>query len=139
MTKTVIRRGTSSYLKQNLFKTSEGGSPNDGSAAMHQFSTFMQQKADRLEKEYRNLEQGVVQKEDHSSCMLDQRQLVKALTQILDELPPWEKTLFSLYYCEGLNFKEIGEVLGYPELKIIGLFRDGMKKVAAKMQLKADN
>jgi RNA polymerase sigma factor (sigma-70 family) len=138
MKTTVIRRCKSSYPKQDLFN-SEGSYPNDGSAAIRQFARFMEQKGDRLEKEYRNLQEGLGQKGDHSSSMLDRRQLVKALTQILDEMSPQEKTLLSLYYCEELNFKEIGEVLGYRELKVIELFRDGIKKVAAKMQLKADN
>ncbi len=139
MKTTVIKRCDFSHLGEDFFKASEGGSPNDASASIRQFSRFLNQKVNQLENEYRNLEVGQGPQEDHSSFRLDRAQLVKILTQILDELPPQETTLFSLYYCEGLNFREIGEVLGYPELKIIELFTEGIKKVATKMQFKADN
>jgi RNA polymerase sigma factor (sigma-70 family) len=127
------------YLKQDLFTLGEARSLNHGSGSMGLVSRSIQKKINRLEKEYKNLEANQGDKNGRRFCMLDQRELVKVLTQIIDELPPQEKTLFSLYYCEELNFKEIGEVLRYSDLKVIRLFRDGLKKVAAKMHLKADN
>jgi RNA polymerase sigma factor for flagellar operon FliA len=66
-------------------------------------------------------------------------ELRKALVKVIDELTPQEKILFSLYYSEELNLREIGEVLGHSEVEIGRLFKDGMKKVAAKMQMKAAN
>jgi RNA polymerase sigma factor (sigma-70 family) len=127
------------YPRQDLFKVWEGSSPNHGSGSMGLFSRFMHQKADRLGKKHRNVEAGQDPKEGHVSCMLDRSQLMEALTRIIDELPAQEKILFSLYYCEKLNFKEIGEVLGYSEPHVIRLLSDGMKKVAEKMQRKEDS
>jgi len=102
-------------------------------------SGYLHQKVNRLEKFCQNLQTNPGGKGFRRFRILHQTELMEALTQIIDELPPQEKILFSLYYCEKLNFKEIGEVLGYSELKTGMLFRNGMKKVAAKLQRKADN
>jgi DNA-directed RNA polymerase specialized sigma subunit len=95
------------------------------------FSRSSERKIDRLEKICQNLEPNHGEKCGGPFRIVDHAGIVKALTQIIDELPPQEITLFSLYYCEGLNFKIIGEVLGYSELKVIRLFRDGIKRVAS--------
>jgi RNA polymerase sigma factor (sigma-70 family) len=127
------------YPKEELFKIGRARSLNLGIGSMGVVSRYIQQKANRLEKEYKKIEEDQGDKNGRRLCMQDHGELVKVLAQIVDELSPQEKTLFSLYYCEELNFKAIGEVLGCSESRIIRLFRDGMKKVAAKMRLKMTN
>ncbi len=127
------------YAKQDPFAIWEARSLNRGSGSMGLITRFMHQKVNWLEKEYHNLEENHGDKTGSRFNMPDQKELVKALTQIIDELSPQEKTLLSLHYCEGLNFKEIGEVLDCSELIAIRLFKNTMKKVAAKMQLKSIN
>lgn len=123
--------------KQDPFAIWDVRALNQGVGSMGLISRFMLQKANRLENEYQILEGD--HGKNNGRCFNISDQLKKVLTQAIDELPPREKTLLSLYYCEGLNFKEIGEVLECSELKVIRLFKDGMKKVAAKMQLKTIN
>ena len=127
------------YAKQDPFAIWEARSLSCSMGSMGLISRFIHQKVNRLEKEYHNLGGDHGEKNGRRFKMSDQKELVKALTQIINELPPQEKTLFSLHYCEGLNFKEIGEVLDCSELKAIRLFRDSIKRVAAKMQLRTTN
>ncbi len=127
------------YPKEEFLKVREAGSLSTGLGSLGVLSKSLQRKVNRLEKVCQNLEGKDGEKSGRCLPMVRQTELVKVLTQIIDDLPPREKTLFSLHYCEELNFKEIGEVLGSPELKVIRLFKDGMKKVAEKMRLKAAN
>ena len=40
------------------------------------------------------------------------------LADALAELPERERTMLSLYYYEGLNLKEIGQVMGVTESRV---------------------
>jgi DNA-directed RNA polymerase specialized sigma subunit len=116
---------------------SEAASSATASGSMGLVSRFLQQKVIRLDEFCHHLETNHGEKGDHHFVIPNQGELLKTLTQIIYELPPPEKIIFSLYYCDELNFREIGEVLGYSEQKVSRLFRDGLKKVAAIVQLRA--
>jgi len=106
---------------------------------MSLISRAMNQKVISLDKRCQDLERDRRKENDPRWDPSEQKKLVKALTRIIEELPLQEKTIFSLHYCEGLNFKDIGEVLDCSELEALKLFRGSMKRVAAKMQLKMTN
>lgn len=59
------------------------------------------------------------------------------LKSVLEKLPPKEKLVLSLYYYEGLTFKEIGEVLGVTESRVSQIH--GKALTALKAMLKSED
>jgi RNA polymerase sigma factor for flagellar operon FliA len=53
--------------------------------------------------------------------------------QGVDKLPDRERLVISLYYYEGLTFKEIGQVLGVSESRVYQLHTQAMSRVRAFM------
>lgn len=45
-------------------------------------------------------------------AIVEEAQMMEALTGAIDQLPERDKLVISLYYVEELNLREIGEVLG---------------------------
>jgi RNA polymerase sigma factor (sigma-70 family) len=127
------------HLKQDYFTLMEERCLDHDLGSLGRISRFIQAKISRLEKMYRTLEGAQGGEDAHGSCSLDRKELVTILSQLISELSPQQKILFSLYYREGLNFKEIGEVLGYSEMNAIRLFEKGLKEVDAKIHLRAGN
>lgn len=52
------------------------------------------------------------------SDRLIQEELLEALAEAIDKLPPKHKQVISLYYYENLNLREIGEVLSVSQQRI---------------------
>ncbi len=67
---------------------------NDGLGSIGLVCRYIKTKGNRLEKEYKNLEADQGDKNGRRFCLLDRRELVKILTQIIDELPPQEKPCY---------------------------------------------
>ncbi|MBT4348450.1 MAG: sigma-70 family RNA polymerase sigma factor, partial [Methylococcales bacterium] len=49
---------------------------------------------------------------------LDKEALSQELIKAIDQLPEREQLIFSLYYSDELNLKEIAEVLGLTESRV---------------------
>ncbi len=131
-----IKRYKFSFAKQDPFAVWEAKPWNRGLGSRGHFSDFVRRRFNRTGKDYQNLKENHAKKMDQGFNGPDQKTLVKALTQVINELPLQEKTMLSLHYCEGLDFKQIGEVLDCSEQKAMKLFRDSLKKVTVKMRLK---
>jgi RNA polymerase sigma factor for flagellar operon FliA len=56
------------------------------------------------------------------------------LAQAIDELPPRERQVVSLYYYKELTMKEAGAVLGVGEARISQLHSSAMVRLRARMQ-----
>ena len=52
----------------------------------------------------------------------------------MDRLPDRERLVVSLYYFEGLTFKEIGKVLGVSESRVYQLHAQAMNRLRAHMR-----
>lgn len=62
-------------------------------------------------------------------------QLTDALGQAIDSLPEKERLAVTLYYCEDLNLKEIGEALGLTESRISQIISQAMVRLRSKLKL----
>lgn len=62
-------------------------------------------------------------------------QLAEALGQAIETLPEKECLAVTLYYCEDLNLKEIGEVLGLTESRISQLLSQAMVRLRGRLRL----
>lgn len=60
-----------------------------------------------------------------------QRELRRVLANGVDELPERERLVVSLYYYEGLTFREIGQVLAVSESRIYQLHAQAMNRLKA--------
>ncbi|MBR6901420.1 MAG: FliA/WhiG family RNA polymerase sigma factor [Synergistaceae bacterium] len=58
------------------------------------------------------------------------------LAEALEELPERERTMLSLYYYEGLNLKEIGQVLGVTESRVSQIHGKALSMLRAIMKEK---
>ncbi len=134
--KTSLENSKIGKSEQEVLNALEGFVPNQTVAYMALFSKLLLEKALRLElrNEKPELEQG--QKRVHVSATQDLGVLKEALTKIIDELPTQEKILFSLYYCEELNVKEIAKVLDCCEQNVVRALSDGMRRLAKQMNEK---
>ncbi len=59
--------------------------------------------------------------------------LIQHLSQIIDNLPPKEKLVLSLYYEQDLNLKEIGEVLGVSESRISQILTQATLRIRSRL------
>ena len=72
-----------------------------------------------LESKYFNVAESRGFSDDSSiSDRLIQEELLEALAEAIDKLPPKQKQVISLYYFENLNLREIGEVLGVSQQRV---------------------
>lgn len=62
------------------------------------------------------------------------RDLKRILAAGVDKLPERERLVVSLYYFEGLTFKEIGNVLGVSESRVYQLHTQAMSRLRAFMR-----
>lgn len=58
----------------------------------------------------------------------------KKLANSINDLPESEKTVLSLYYYDGLTFKEIGDVMGLTELKAGQLHSQAILELKSKFK-----
>lgn len=64
---------------------------------------------------------------------VDQRETLRMIRQILDELPDEQRLLISLYYYEDKNAREIGEMLGINENTVRSRLKAAKKVVEEKI------
>ena len=62
------------------------------------------------------------------------REALARLVSGIDELPEKMQQVLSLYYCENLNLKEIGEVLGVTESRISQLHTKAVLRLKSRLQ-----
>ena len=62
-------------------------------------------------------------------------QLTEALGQAIEALPEKERLAVTLYYCEDLNLREIGETLGLTESRISQIISQAMLRLRVKLKL----
>ncbi|KXU33963.1 RNA polymerase sigma factor FliA [Ventosimonas gracilis] len=64
---------------------------------------------------------------------LENERFEQALAAAIDELPEREKLVLSLYYDEGLNLKEIGQVLSVSESRVCQLHSQCAARLRARL------
>jgi RNA polymerase sigma factor for flagellar operon FliA len=64
---------------------------------------------------------------------LEDEQFQQALADAIANLPERERLVLSLYYDEGLNLKEIGEVLGVSESRVSQLHSQCAARLRARL------
>ena len=62
------------------------------------------------------------------------REIRRLLASGIDKLPERERMVVSLYYFEGLTFKEIGKVLGVSESRVYQLHTQAMGRMRNYMR-----
>jgi RNA polymerase sigma factor (sigma-70 family) len=74
---------------------------------------------------------------DHSVAeeALENRELRRLLARVINTLPEREKTVVTLYYYEGMNFAEIGNVLGVAESHASRLHTKAVLQLRAELGL----
>ncbi|MEG1165109.1 MAG: FliA/WhiG family RNA polymerase sigma factor [Oscillospiraceae bacterium] len=72
--------------------------------------------------------------EDNISDNILHEELVSALAKAIDDLPPKQKQVISLYYYENLNLREIGEVLDISQQRVSQIRGKAMETLSATMK-----
>ena len=62
-----------------------------------------------------------------------ERELFGQMVDHIEKLPPKMQQVLSLYYCEDLNLKEIGHVLGVTESRVCQLHTEATKRLRASL------
>lgn len=60
-------------------------------------------------------------------------ELLSRLTHVIDGLPHKERTVFSLYYEQDLNLKEIGEVIDVSESRVSQILRQATLRIKSRL------
>lgn len=82
----------------------------------------------------------VDQRSDHTpAAQLENKELIKLMAGILQELSEKERLVISLYYYEELTQKEIAEVLEVSEGRISQLHSQALLKLKTKVQIRIGN
>ncbi|MES1205048.1 MAG: FliA/WhiG family RNA polymerase sigma factor [Pseudomonadota bacterium] len=79
------------------------------------------------------LEQTADDSVDDPSEVAARRQLFQHMFSHIEKLPTKMQQVLSLYYCEDLNLKEIGHVLGVTESRVCQLHGEATKRLRASL------
>lgn len=66
-------------------------------------------------------------------AIVEEAEMMEALTDAIDGLPERDKLVISLYYVDELNLREIGEVLGVSESRVSQILSANVKKLRAQL------
>lgn len=71
--------------------------------------------------------------EDHPEGYMEKLEIQEMLKGAIDQLPPREKKVITLYYFEELTLKEISLIMGVSESRISQLHTKGISKLKGKL------
>jgi len=76
----------------------------------------------------------IVDETANTGAEIEGREIRRILSTGVDKLPDRERLVVSLYYFEGLTFKEIGKVLGVSESRVYQLHTQAMNRLRNHMK-----
>lgn len=65
---------------------------------------------------------------------IEESELVEVLSDEINNLPEKEKKIISLYYYEGLTYKEIGKIMGVSESRVSQLHTKAIIRLKSKLE-----
>jgi RNA polymerase sigma factor for flagellar operon FliA len=120
------RAPTQAELAEFMGRELESFEKDRGSA--RQFETYSMEV---VSEEVMNIRE---QESRQPDALVEESQMMNALTEAIDGLPERDKLVISLYYVEELNLREIGEVLGVSESRVSQILSANVKKLRTQLQ-----
>lgn len=120
------RAPTQAELAEFMGRELESFEKDRGSA--RQFETYSMEV---VSEEVMNIRE---QESRQPDALVEETQMMNALTEAIDGLPERDKLVISLYYVEELNLREIGEVLGVSESRVSQILSANVKKLRTQLQ-----
>ena len=120
------RAPTQAELAEFMGRELERFEKDRGSA--RQFETYSMEV---VSEEVMNIRE---QESRQPDALVEESQMMNALTEAIDGLPERDKLVISLYYVEELNLREIGEVLGVSESRVSQILSANVKKLRTQLQ-----
>jgi RNA polymerase sigma factor for flagellar operon FliA len=120
------RAPTQAELAEFMGRELESFEKDRGSA--RQFETYSMEV---VSEEVMNIRE---QESRQPDALVEESQMMNALTDAIDGLPERDKLVISLYYVEELNLREIGEVLGVSESRVSQILSANVKKLRTQLQ-----
>ena len=120
------RAPTQAELAEFMGRELESFEKDRGSA--RQFETYSMEV---VSEEVMNIRE---QESRQPDALVEESQMMNALTEAIDGLPERDKLVISLYYVEELNLREIGEVLGVSESRVSQILTANVKKLRTQLQ-----
>ncbi len=120
------RAPTQAELAEFMVRELESFEKDRGSA--RQFETYSMEV---VSEEVMNIRE---QESRQPDALVEESQMMNALTEAIDGLPERDKLVISLYYVEELNLREIGEVLGVSESRVSQILSANVKKLRTQLQ-----
>jgi RNA polymerase sigma factor for flagellar operon FliA len=77
--------------------------------------------------------------ENLPSNLLERAELERLLTKCIEEMPPKEKTVLSLYYKEELTLREIAEVMELHISRVVELKSNAILRLRSQMKAQWPN
>jgi RNA polymerase sigma factor for flagellar operon FliA len=120
------RAPTQAELAEFMGRELESFEKDRGSA--RQFETYSMEV---VSEEVMNIRE---QESRQPDALVEESQMMNALTEAIDGLPERDKLVISLYYVEELNLRVIGEVLGVSESRVSQILSANVKKLRTQLQ-----